>query len=138
MYPLLQLQLINIELPSGECVYAGQTLQSASDFAAIVVEYLPAPQLVHDPLPLPVLYVPAVHAAQPPAPSLVKPALQIQSEAAVLPGSASEFAVHAEQVLSAVAALADEYLPAPQSVHTTAASTAENLPTPQSSQPSSP
>ena len=96
MYPLLQLQLINIELPSGECVYAGQTLQSASDFAAIVVEYLPAPQLVHDPLPLPVLYVPAVHAAQPPAPSLVKPALQIQSEAASLPAGASELEGHTE------------------------------------------
>ena len=49
-------------------------------------------------------------------PSPVKPALQIQSEAASLPAGACAFGVHGKHALSAVAPLAVENLPAPQSV----------------------
>jgi hypothetical protein len=69
-----------------------------------------------------------------PAPSLVYPALQIQSESASLPAGASEFTVHAQQWPSDVAPLAAEYLPAPQSMHVlsdVAPNTAEYLPAPQ-------
>jgi len=72
---------------------------------------------------------------QPPAPSLVKPALQIQSEAASLPAGASEFAEQSVHVLSAVAPLKSEYFPAPQSKHVLSAVAplkSEYFPAPQS------
>ena len=82
--------------------------------APTVVKNLPDPQLVQASEPILILNLPASHAVHGPPLGPVKPALQIQ---AALPAGASEFSGHDEQVLSAVAALADEYLPAPQSVH---------------------
>ena len=99
--------------------------QKGTHTSTKVVAYLRAPEamlavgshahqrMVHVCMALPV----GSDCAHPPAPSLVNPALQIQSEASSLPAGASEFEVHAEHVLSAVAPLAAEYFPAPQSVH---------------------
>ena len=102
-----------LTLPAGDAEPAPQEVHAV---AVIAPEYLPAPQSVHASLPLPALYVPAAHESHPPAPSLVKPALQIQAEAASLPAGESEATAHAEQVLSSVASFAVEYLPATQSV----------------------
>jgi len=90
-------------------------------------------------------------AGLPPAPSLVNPALQIQSKAASLPVIEFEFAVQLVQTVEASAAeylpasqsaqveatlapTASENLPAAQSVQTVEASAAEYLPAPQSAQ----
>jgi hypothetical protein len=59
----------------------------------------------------------------------------MQSEVSSLPAGASEFAWHAEHVLSAVAPLAVEYLPAPHAEHvlsSVAPLAVEYLPAPQS------
>jgi len=77
-------------------------------------------------------------AGLPPAPWLVNPALQIQSEAASLPVIEFEFAM---QLVQAVEALASAYLPAMQSrqVSTAVAPTAEEtLPASQSVQTEAP
>ena len=41
VYPLLQVQLVSIELPSGEYVYAGHSLHVDSSISPVSVEYLP-------------------------------------------------------------------------------------------------
>ena len=41
VYPLLQVQLVSIELPSGEYVYAGHWLHVDSSISPVSVEYLP-------------------------------------------------------------------------------------------------
>jgi len=93
---------------------AGHAEHVPSAVAATAAEYVPAPQSVHAPFPLSALYLPAAHPVHSSEPSRVNPASQLQVS---LPAGASEFAGHAKHVLSAVAATAAEYLPAPQSVH---------------------
>ena len=41
VYPLLQVQLVSMQLPSGECVYAGHWLHFASSISPVSVEYFP-------------------------------------------------------------------------------------------------
>jgi len=188
VYPLLQVQLIIIELPSDECVYAGHWLHVDSSISPVSVEYLPWEHSEHDDDPFTSLYVPAIHAAhaapsgpvypllqmqsdtaplptrasalagqemqasdpgtdlylpavhceQGPPSGPDEPALQMQSDTASLPAGASEFAVHAEHVLSAVAPLAAEYFPAPQSVHASLPLPALYLPAAHASHPPAP
>ena len=64
VYPLLQVQLVSIELPSGECVYAGHWLHVDSEISHVSVEYLPSEHSEHGADPFTSLYVPATHAAQ--------------------------------------------------------------------------
>jgi hypothetical protein len=45
--PALHAQLETAVLPSGEFELAGHATQVAADVAPTVVEYVPAPQLVH-------------------------------------------------------------------------------------------
>ncbi len=79
------------------------------------LEYVPAPQSVHSEDPVSALYFPATHAVHEPPSGPVHPALQVQLVKAALPTGELEFDRQALHVkLAAV-----EYVPAPQSVHTT-------------------
>jgi hypothetical protein len=92
--PVLQIQSEAASLPAGAVEFEVHAEHVLSAVAPLAVEYFPAPQSVHAQLPLPALYVPAAHASHAPAPSLVNPGLQIQSEAASLPAGEYEFGVH--------------------------------------------
>ena len=59
VYPLLQVQLINIELPSAERVYAGHWLHVDSSISPVPDEYFPSEHCEHDDDPFTSLYVPA-------------------------------------------------------------------------------
>ena len=85
MYPLLQVQLINIELPSGECVYAGHWLHDDSSTSPVPVEYLPSEHSEHVENPLTSLYVPAIHAVHAKPSGPVYPLLQVQLVSSPLP-----------------------------------------------------
>ena len=126
--PAMQTQSQTASLPAGASEFAGHDEHWLSTVAATAAEYLPAPQSMHATFPLSVLYLPAAHCSHVPDADTVKPATQMQSETAPLPAGAYEFAGHAEQVLSAVAATAAEYLPAPQSVHAASPASALYLP----------
>ena len=115
--PALQVHAVSVGLATGESELVGHAKQVAFSVAPTVSEYVPEEQGEHSDDPCTCLYVPAIHAVHSMPSGPVKPALQIQSEAASLAAGASEFAVHSEHVLSAVAPLAVEYLPAPHSVH---------------------
>ena len=116
-------------MPTEDCPSAAENVpgaQSVQADAASLPWYLPAGHSRHRVIvvaPVVVRYLPATQGVQvrevsvKPMAGPQYPALQVQSEPSSLPAGASEFAVHAEQVLSAIAALAAEYLPVPQSVH---------------------
>ena len=68
VYPKLQSQAVNVSLDSDELEYIGHARQVAAVVAAVVVEYVPAAQLVHEPVPVfAVLYFPGLQALQLPA-----------------------------------------------------------------------
>jgi hypothetical protein len=85
VYPLLQVQLINIELPSGERVYAGHWLHVDSSISPVSVEYLPLAHRVHGTEPFTSLYVPAIHAEHVTPSGPVYPLLQVQLVSSPLP-----------------------------------------------------
>ena len=62
VYPLRQVQLVIILLPSSECVLAGQSLHVDSEISPVSVEYLPSAHGEHGDDPFTSLYVPAAHA----------------------------------------------------------------------------
>ena len=78
VYPLLQVQLVSIELPPCEYVCVGHLLHVASFIAATAVLYLPCAHSEHGAEPLTSLYVPAVHAAHAAPSGPVYPLLQVQ------------------------------------------------------------
>ncbi len=138
-YPLLHVQSESAALPLGELVSLGHTRHAASsvapvlveyfpapqsvhtalEVAPVLVEYLPAPQSVHATLPLVVLYLPAAHAVHVPPFGPVYPMLQVQLESAALPLGELELSRQTMHVVSSVAPVLVEYLPAAQSVHAT-------------------
>ena len=83
--PTLQVQLAATVLPAGELEFAGHARQVAADVAPAVVEYVPAPQLVHATEPVVVLYVPVTQAVHGPPLGPVKPMLQVQLVFALQP-----------------------------------------------------
>ena len=85
VYPLLQVQLINIELPSAECVYAGHWLHVDSSISPVPVEYFPSEHCAHDDDPFTSLYVPAIHAAHAVPSGPVYPLLHVQLVSCLLP-----------------------------------------------------
>ena len=100
-----------------EYVLAPQSRHVASTEAPVAAEYLPAPQSRHAAEPVPILYFPAPHAVHAPPSGPEKPATHTQSVAASLPVVDCELAGQLRQVPIAVAPVAAEYWPAPQSVH---------------------
>ncbi len=62
--PTLHVQATRTELAVGELELVGQARQVVTTVAPTVVEYVPAPQLVHATEPEVVLYVPAIHSWQ--------------------------------------------------------------------------
>ena len=114
--PALQRQSDSASLPTGAFELAVHAEHVVSAVCPTDAEYLPAPQSVQVASPVPALYLPAPHSAHVPPLGPVKPALQMQSEEVLLPAGAFELAGHTEHVLSATAAAAPEYLPAPHSV----------------------
>ncbi len=46
--------------------FDGHAIQVAASVAPVVVEYTPAPQFVHNALPVPIVYLPATHAEHTP------------------------------------------------------------------------
>ena len=118
--PTLQVQLTNALHPLHEAPeLTGHAVQVVATVAPTVVKYVPDPQLVHATLPVAVLYFPAAHAVQTPPSGPVKPTLQVQLVDALHPThEAPELAGQARHAAAAVAASVEEYVPAPQSVHT--------------------
>jgi hypothetical protein len=126
-------------LELGEFELAGHAKQRVAAVAAVVIEYVPAAQLVHTALPVVVLKVPATQATHGPPPGPVYPTLQMQDVTAGLEMGALEFAGHAKQVVrfhapsvveyvvtgharqvvAIVAAAVVEYVPAEQLVQAT-------------------
>ena len=120
-----------------EYVFATQLMQVAAVVAFNVVEYLPAPQLVHATLPVDVLYFPATQPMQGPPFGPVNPILQIQLVKAVEPAEERELAGHTRQVLAAEAPVLAEYVFATQLTQTAevvAPKVVEYLPLPQLTQ----
>jgi predicted transcriptional regulator YdeE len=105
------------ELGLGEFEFTGHVTQVEAAVAAVVAEYVPTPQLVHDTLPLAILYVSVTQAEHGPPSGPVNPALHVHAEITEFGLGEFEFAGHVTQVDSAVAAVVAEYVPAPQLVH---------------------
>lgn len=97
----------------------GHVRQAVAAVAAGIVEYVPAMQGVHAPVPVPTLYVPAAHVEHMPS-GPVYPALQgtgMQELMDELAMDEVEPSGHATQVAAVVAPVVGEYVPAAQSVH---------------------
>ena len=63
----MQMQLVEIELPSVEEEFAGHCWHVDMFVAATAVEYFPSPHEVHSDDPVDVVYFPGSHAAHVPA-----------------------------------------------------------------------
>ena len=111
VYPLLQVQLINIELPSAECVYAGHWLHVDSSISPVSVEYLPCEHSEHGAEPFTSLYVPAMHPAHAVPSDPVYPLLHVQLVSCLLPIPEYECVGQWLHVDSEIAALLELYLP---------------------------
>ena len=104
-------------LPAGASELVGHAEHALSPVAPTAPEYFPDPHSMHASVPAFILYVPCTHAVHVPPSAPVKPALQVQLTADVLPAGASELAGHVEHALSPVAPTAPEYLPLAHSMH---------------------
>ena len=118
MKPTLHVQEVTTELGLGELEFAGHAIHVVAMVAPTVVEYVPAAQSVHAALPVPILYFPAAQGAHTPPSGPVNPTLQVQEARAGLAIGELELVGHARQVVATVAPTVVEYVPAPQSVHT--------------------
>ena len=72
----MQVQAVTLVLEIGDMVLTGQVTQVDEIVAAVAEEYVPVPQLLHDALPLAILYFPAAHSEHAPS-GPVYPALQM-------------------------------------------------------------
>jgi hypothetical protein len=115
--PKLQLQAVSKELPGGESEFCGQARHVDSLVAEWESEYFPAPQSMQEAEPTISLYFPVAHCEQLPPSDPLDPALQRQLFIEMLPAGAFEPVGQAKHVLEAACPVAEEYLPAPQSVH---------------------
>lgn len=97
VYPATQVQTV---LPAIESLLAGQSAQVDCDVAPTSVEYVPAPQLSHAPVPGFTLKVPSPQETQGPPSGPDVPLLHTQAEASALAGAESEFDGQAWQVAS--------------------------------------
>ena len=111
VYPLLQVQLINIELPSAECVYAGHWLHVDSSISPVPVEYFPSEHCAHADDPFTSLYVPAIHAIHATPSGPVYPLLQVQLVSIELPSGECVYAGHSLHVDSSISPVSAEYFP---------------------------
>ena len=98
VYPMLQAQPACAVHPLHEAPeFTGHARQVVAVEAPTVAEYVPAPQLVHDPVPAEVLYFPAVQPVQGPPFGPVNPALQEQTvDAEQITQLEPELVAHAE------------------------------------------
>ncbi len=118
--PALHVHMLDALQPLHDApVFDGHAIQVAASVAPVVVEYTPAPQLVHNALPVLILYLPATHAEQTPPLGPVKPTLHVQAARTELDIGELEPAGHATQVVDIVAPDVVEYVAAAQSVHVT-------------------
>ena len=112
--PLSQVQLVKDELPAGELEFDGQAMHVELAEAPPAVEYVPAPQSVHEADPVAVLYFPATHVAQLPSAGPENPALHVQLVEDKLPTDELEFDGQAVQAADPVKAL---YFAATHAMH---------------------
>ena len=82
---MLHVQLISMELPSAECVYAGHWMHVDSSILPVSVEYLPCEHREQGAEPFTSLYVPAMHAVHFMPSGPVYPRLQVQFDLTTLP-----------------------------------------------------
>jgi hypothetical protein len=106
----------NAVLPAGDTPPAPQDVHALEP---VVSDHVPATQSTHAALPLLVLDLPATHAEHVPPSAPVNPALQVQAAMTVLELGAFVFEGQVKHVDKALAPTAAEYVPVPQSVHTT-------------------
>jgi len=124
LHPLLQVQLVEAELPLGELAFDGQALHVAVADAPTAVEYVPAVHCMHTVVPVNVLYLPASHAVHVVAATPAEYVLYLPVSHAVHvdAAGATEYVPpgHAPHVALADAPTAVEFVPAAHSVHTAA------------------
>jgi hypothetical protein len=116
VYPALQVQAVSAELKLGELESPGHARQVIETVAPVEIEYVPAPHGVQVALPVKILYVPTPHGEHAPPFRPVYPALQVQAASAELKLGELESPGHARQVVTAVAPVEAEYVPAPHGV----------------------
>ena len=122
VYPALhggKIQAVLDVLEAGDVMPAGQVRHVVATVAARFEEYVPGPQSVHATEPVALLYFPVAHAEHMPS-GPVYPALhggKMHAALAVL--AAGEFVPTRQptHVVTAVAPVVAEYVPAAQSVH---------------------
>ena len=103
--------------PAVEFDTAEQLEQVVSAGAPRNDEYLPAPHSVHNPVPVVVLYVPAIQLVhETPFVAAVYPALQIQLTSVAEPAAEDVWEGQLKQVELLTACVLVEYLPVPQFV----------------------
>jgi hypothetical protein len=122
--PRLQRHAVRAVLVTGELELSGHV----KHVLAPAVEYVPAPQFIHEAVPVSPLYFPAVHVVHVPPLAPDEPALQVQEVSAVLETGEYELEGHATHALATVAPAVTEYVPAVQFVHTVAPVVAEYVP----------
>jgi hypothetical protein len=122
--PRLQRHAVRAVLVTGELELPGHV----KHVLAPAVEYVPAPQFIHEVVPVPLVNFPATHVVHAPPLTPDEPALQVQSISAVLETGEYELPGHATHALATVAPAVTEYVPAVQFVHTVAPVVAEYVP----------
>ena len=105
------------ELPNEEAEPDGHVKHVAIDVAPSVPENFPAPQLLHEALPMTPLYVPVAQLVQGPPSGPDEPGVHTQNVNIMLPDTEVERVGHAWQVASDMAPTLVEYDPVPQSLH---------------------
>jgi hypothetical protein len=103
--PALQVHAASAELEMGELEPSGH----CKHILAPDVEYVPAPQFIHEVVPVPLVNFPATHSVHVPPLTPDEPALQVQSTSAVL--ETGEFELPGHDVHAALPVM-DLYLPA--------------------------
>ena len=114
--PILQIHCVLAEDAATELELEGHRTQFVSETAALLVPYLPAPQLLHTAVPTVSLYLPAMHKVHGPPFGPEKPILQMQL-ASVLQVLQDEPELLGHVVQLHVPAVA-AYAPTPQGIQT--------------------
>jgi len=107
--PRLQRHAVRVVLVTGELEPSGHV----KHVLAPAVEYVPAPQFIHEVVPVPLVNFPATHVVHAPPLTPDEPALQVQSTSAVL--ETGEFELVGHDVHAALPVI-DLYLPVSQSI----------------------
>ena len=120
MKPLLQVQLLNDELPRPEKECGGQAEQALSDVAPAAVPYLPAPQALQASAPATGLNLPAWQLTHGPPSGPDVPGLHLHWVIDELPDGDDDDAGQVEQALADVAPTCDENVPGAHSLQASA------------------